>query len=334
MMFKVAGIGVTFIFLTVSVLFVILIAPLAVGTRDSASTLCAAMLGIPPSEGVSVMALSGPDAEIVAALRITNSALSTGEDAYRFVTSLNTVTNWRHLPPAEVAAWSVDPATMPLPNGAVIDAPWPAPAVEPNPDIPENIAASVYESACATVLHRADHRAKTTTSSQVSATTTVTTTTYPGETSANPLAPITTSPAAAVADPQRVPLVAAVSALIGTQVTEYQLWQAISPRADRDAKEMLFEELANSRPVSPPQPGDLACYDFTTSGPSRCALVIAPTATGLPQIAATDSAGALVAQVVPTNVTYIRPGGYGAPELLPTPAPTPLPDEVSAGGVQ
>lgn len=328
MMFKVAGVGVTIIFLTISVLFVTLIAPLAVGTRDGASTLCAAMLGVPPSSGVSVTSLSGPDAEIVAAQRIDNSALPTGEDAYRFVTSLNTVTNWRQLPAVELAAWSMNPEAVPLPNGAVLDAPWPAPTVEPHPDVPDSVVPSVYEAACATVLHRADQRATVTASSQTGTTTSVTA----SATGGGMLASSTSLAPPVAADPQRAPLVAAVTGLIGTQVAEMELWQAISPHPELDAKQMLFEQLARSRPISPPQPGDLACYDFTVSGPARCALVIAPTATGLPQIAATDNAGILTAQVVPLNVTYIRPGGFGAPELLPRPASTPVSIEVSAGG--
>lgn len=327
MIYKLAGIGVAIIFITISVLFVVIISPLAVSTRQGASTLCAAMLGMPPAAGVSVTALSGNDAEILAMQRTTNSALPTGEDAYRFVTSLNGIVNWRHLPAAEVAAWSMDPASMPLPEGAVLDVPWPAPAVDPDPEIPAEITPSVYEAACATVLHRADQRAKAITSSQISSTTPVGTTSI-ATTSVDVFTPTTmTAAPTTVADPQRAPLVAAVMGLIGTHVTEHELWQAISPRPDLDPKQMMFEQLAASRPVTPPQPGDVACYDFTLSGPTHCALVISPTATGLPQIATPDSAGTLVAQVVPMNVTYLRPEGFGVPELLPQPAPAAAPDQ-------
>lgn len=197
----------------------------------------------------------------------------TGDSAYRFVTTVNTITNWRTLPADQVLDWATNPAA-PLPGGAQLDLPWPPPAVaeQSNPD--SESSRSLYKQACATVLRRADELTTT--------------------------RPKATSPT----DDGRAAAVEEVTHKLGTPISEAQLWAVISPTPHLDAKRTLFAQLASAAPIAEPTPGDLVCYDFTTSGPARCSLVIQ--AGAAPAIAALNAQDTLVAQPMPANSVIIE----------------------------
>jgi hypothetical protein len=272
------------------VLVVAIIGSCVVQNRRTGAQLCAAMLGAAPQDDATVESLSGPAAAALAAGRQL-----TGEDAYRFVVTLNTITNWRQLPADQILDWITDPSPARLPAAAQLDSPWPTSKFDTDQAGTQPARWSSYGQACAMVLHRADARTSTPTSTPAQ------------PTSVTAAAPPTVATTAAPdgAQPDRTAVVAAVTGRLGAVTPEPALWEVICPTPQLDAKRTLFEQLARTSPVLSAAPGDLACYDFTTSGPARCPLVIAAAPT--PAIATLNTDGILVAEPIPANSTIIKP---------------------------
>ena len=109
------------------VVVVVITGPSVAQMHQTGAQMCTAMLGIPQAISQPVASLSGGDAQNLAPGGLT------GQDAYRFVVTLNTITNWRRLPVAQVSQWISDPSPARLPKGAEVDTPWPAPQVERRP---------------------------------------------------------------------------------------------------------------------------------------------------------------------------------------------------------
>lgn len=278
-------------------LVVIILGPQGAESRRSSVAACTHMLGAAPGPDETVLSLGGPEANFVASQNPVSVGL-TGGQAYRFVSTLNTIINWRVLPPAEVAAWVVDPDQVSAPVGAQFESSWPAPPL--SDDQSQQLAAAVdspsatsrtvaaFEAACAVVLRRIDVAAGVASSMP--------------STPAGPVLPDTV----AVVSPRRAAIVDAVTARVGTVVTDSELWQLISPTPDLDPRQTLFSALA-ARPdamVAVALPGDLACYDFTTTGPARCGLV---TTTEPSSMTVIGSDGMLAISPIPSNSTIFRP---------------------------
>lgn len=272
-------------------LVVLITSPQTVGTKQAAMGVCIGMLGTPPSPDSTIAGLSGPAADLVAQQRYQSTPAPIGAPAYLFVTTLNAVSNWRQLPITELASWLADPQASALPAGALLEQPWQEPEFTS-----EQYAglqkASVYERACAVMLRRID------TYASVAGTATATTTRPPLE----PVLPTSTL----TPSPNQNALVQVVTNKLGSPMTDGELWQLISPAPELDAKRMAFEQIAaNPGPVIHAKPGDLACYDFTTSGPAHCSLIVTASATS--EIAVIGADGKLTMQPIPFNSTIIRP---------------------------
>lgn len=278
-------------------LVVIILGPQGAESRRSSVAACTHMLGAAPGPDETVLSLGGPEADFVAGHNPASVGL-TGAQAYRFVSTLNTVTNWRALPPAEVAAWVVDPDHVSAPVGAQFESPWPAPELTDDQnrqlaaalDSPSaaSRAVAAFESACAVVLRRIDVAAEVASSMP--------------STPAGPALPDTV----AAISPRRAAIVDAVTARVGTVVTDAEVWQLISPTPDLDPRQTLFSALA-TRPdvmVAVALPGDLACYDFTTTGPARCGVITTAQPSGMTVI---GSDGMLAIGPIPSNSTIFRP---------------------------
>lgn len=257
--------------------------------RHTAATLCTAMLGEPPTPTTTVADLGGPAAAAVAEHLQPAIGPLTGMRAYRFVSTLNTITNWHQLAPEQLALWAGDPHNNPAPAGAHYqDDPWPSTRPDASEEEktlgaePPEGEVSLYESACSHLLVR---------------------------TEATPSSAAAASGAAELIHDRRSrrELVGRITARMGTTLSESALWQLVSLTPERDATRTLFDQLM-AHPhalTSTPQAGDLACYDFTTAGPAHCALLLsADPAT----IAALNPAGVLIAAPIPANHTSIAVG--------------------------
>lgn len=278
-------------------LVVMITGPQGAESRRSSVQACTHMLGAPPGPEETVLSLGGPEADFVAGRNPASVGL-TGGEAYRFVSTLNTITNWRALPPAEVAAWASAPGQLNPPAGAEFEPPWPAP--ELTEDQNEQLAAAVdsasatsttveaFEAACAVVLRRIDVAAEA----------------AAGMTS-TPAGPTLPDTVAAVSQ-RRAAIVNAVTARVGTVVSDSELWQLISPTPELDPRQTLLNALA-TRPdamVAVALPGDLACYDFTTTGPARCGVITSAQPSSVTMIGAD---GMLTIGAIPSNSTIFRP---------------------------
>lgn len=278
-------------------LVVVLMSPQVAHSRQAGSAACVAMLGHPPTPESTVAGLGGREAETVAVQTYPpGTLLPTGESAYEFVTTLNTITNWRALPPQAVAAWVTNPAQVPAPPGAVIEQHWSAPDFTPDQrEVLARHTPSSYDKACAVMLRRIEEQTATTTATQ------------PPPSSASPSAALAT-------DGQRTQILARITARIGTTITEADLWQLVSPTPQLDARRTAFSQLT-AHPgaiTDDPRPGDVLCYDFTTWGPTHCALITA--AASPTQIAVIAADGKLAVAIAPDNNTTIHPVSTSAPD--------------------
>lgn len=255
---------------------VVMVGPATATLTHTGQRICTAMLGNPPDATATVATLQDAQAQSLAPAGLS------GQNAYRFVATLNTVINWRHLAAAQVAAWAADPSATSLPEGAQLDTPWPAPSeTTPPTTIPR--PASLYEEACAAILRRADTHV---------ANPPHTTTRTP-----NPNVPNTSSS-------QPSAIVAEVTRQLGTPMSSEALWQWISATPHLDPKRTLFEQLTRTAPVPAPRAGNLACYDFTLSGPAHCALIL--TSEPQPSMATIAADGVLAATPLPANCTIVE----------------------------
>jgi hypothetical protein len=267
-------------------LVVLLIGPQVTQSRQAGSAVCVAMLGYPPTPEVTVARLSGPYAESIAEQAHPGTPLPVGESAYKFVTTLNTVTNWRTLVPQAVAAWAANPAKIPAPAGAIPEQPWSAAEfTEDQRELLAQNTPSAYDKACAVLLRRIEAETASATSASSQGST-------------------------AVADAQRTRIVELINARIGGTTTDYELWQLVSPTPQLDARRTALAQLtANPGPLTDAAPGDLLCYDFTTWGPTHCALIT--TAAPHTQIAVIAADGTLTTTTAPDNSTIIHPTSTG-----------------------
>lgn len=256
-------------FLLVPLAFVALIGGPQAATESSAiATACALELGMAPQPDSTVDQLGGQDAAAVAAA-LTQETTATpvataapattaaavpaetvatalvGDRAYEFVTTLNSIDNWRTLPVDAVARWAVDPAHVAQPAGAV---PLPdlVPAAEPTTTPTSTTAmftgeqpTTVYGRGCAAVVARA-----------------TTATVHPaGDHSGGTVAPD----------------LAALDALAGTPHTNLELLRAVNPSAVQDDPRQFYLDY---RPQVTAETGDIVVYDYTVGGPAHFGIAL------------------------------------------------------------
>lgn len=267
-MIRVLGIVIVGGFLMVPAAFVAFIGGPQAATESTAiATACALQLGMAPQPDSTVGQLGGPDAAMVAAA-LTQEATATpvataapattasavpaetvaatlvGDRAYEFVTTLNSIDNWRTLPIDAVARWAVDPAHVAQPAGAV-----------PLPDLPvatpvttapttttmrsDQQPTSVYGRGCASVVARA----------------TVATVHPAGDRSGSTVEPD----------------LAALNALAGTARTNMELLRAVNPSAVQDDPRQFYLDY---RPQESVEVGNIVVYDFTVGGPAHFGIAI------------------------------------------------------------
>jgi hypothetical protein len=266
-------IGAAFAVIAIPAAIVLLVvSPPLDALRANSASLCEAMLGPAPQPRSTLADLAGP--ETVSLAGPAGRPALTGDDAYRFVTTVNRIVNWRDLDPAAMAVWAANPDSAPPPAGAITQPPWPAPPLPE--DSAETLAAAgdigPYGRACATVLARVDASPK------------------PASNQPPPAEP-------------RTPLAETVNARIGTPSSAGELWQAVNPQPGSDARTMLLDTLVKNPAsrVYAPGPGDFVCYDFTVDGPTHCALVL-PDST-----MATAAAGTVTTAPIARVATFVRP---------------------------
>jgi hypothetical protein len=259
-------------------------------------TACRVALGMAPQPTSTVAELGGQDAAAVAATLtppagsnavgaeqqtpqppvLDESALLRGERAYDFVTSLNTLDNWRALPADTLARWAIDPPSQPLPAGASLLPGLPADQINAVPA--DGQPASAYARGCATVISRA-------TRVHVDA---------PGTDNKPP-------PTQVGAD-----ALAHLAALAGDPVTNLELLRVVDPSAVQDDPRQFY---MNYQPTSHVSAGEIVVYDFSIAGPAHFGIALDDQ-----QMVSTGSFTAGVAEIrpIPTNVgamsaTPLRP---------------------------
>jgi cell wall-associated NlpC family hydrolase len=254
-------IGVAALVLLAPVGFVVMLAgPQAATESAGVATACRLVLGVAPQPDSTVEQLGGPDAVMVAAAltepAATQPASDTaapettvaavpadtvatlvGERAYAFVTTLNTLDNWRSLPVDTLARWAIDPPNVAPPAGAV-----------PLPDLPveqtsalqvDEQPATAYARGCAAVIGRATQ--------------------------------IKVDPAGAQPGPAIVVDSAALAQMAGTNMANIDLLRAVNPGAAEDDPRQFY---LNYRPVPAAAAGDIVVYDFTIAGPAHFGIAL------------------------------------------------------------
>lgn len=239
-------------------LFVVLLAgPQAATESAGVATSCRLVLGMAPTPSTTVRELGGADAELVAAAlsqlgagqddptiptpplapAATVAAALQGERAYAFVTSLNTIDNWRLLPLDTLSRWAVDPPHAPLPEGARLLPELPAEQVDAV--MVDEQPNSAYLRSCAAVISRATQ--------------------------------LDVEPAGAEPGAGSPPDIRQIAALAGTQTTNLDLLHRVDPGARQEDPRQFY---LNYRPVPTPAPGDIVVCDFTTAGPAHFGIAL------------------------------------------------------------
>lgn len=254
-------IGVAAAVLLAPVAIVVLLAgPQAATESAGIATACRLALGVAPQPDSTVEQLGGPDAVLVAAAltepattqpasdvgapqttvaAVPAEAMATlvGERAYAFVTTLNTLDNWRSLPVDTLARWAIDPPNVAPPAGAV---PLPELPVEQTSALQvHEQPASAYARGCAAVIGRATA--------------------------------IKVQPAGAQPGPPIVADGAALAQLAGTTMSNLDLLRSVNPGAAEDDPRQFY---LNYRPVPDAQVGDVVVYDFTIGGPAHFGIAV------------------------------------------------------------
>lgn len=225
----------------------------AVGVANA----CHLMLGMAPEQTTTVEELGGPAAAAVAAALTrphvdpddpdvtvapvadpeTVAAVLQGERAYAFVTTLNTLDNWRELPIDPLARWAADPMSEPLPPGA-----------QPLPELPaEQIDAvtvsyqeqTIYGRSCAAVISRATR--------------------------------LDVDPSETHSITRSVVDVARLLDWTGRTTSNQELLGHIDPDADQTDPRQFY---LNYRTVARARAGDIVVYDFTTAGPAHFGIAV------------------------------------------------------------
>lgn len=235
--------------------------PQAVTEANVIATACQLELGMPPQPESTVGQLGGADAAAVAAA-LTQAAATApvsdtsaptttaspvpaqavaaalvGDRAYEFVTTLNSLDNWRTLPVAAVARWALDPAHVAPPAGAVTLPVLPADQTLVMQT--EEQPATAYARGCAAVVARATAA--------------------------------TVHPAGDANGHAIHPDVAALRALAGAPHSNLDLLRAVNPTAVQDDPRQFYLDY---RPQEVIEPGDVVVYDYTIGGPAHFGIAL------------------------------------------------------------
>lgn len=255
-------IGALTVFLLIPFGFVALIGgPQAVTEANGIATACQLELGMAPQPASTVGQLGGTDAAAVAAaltqaadtapVSDTSAPTTTaspvpaqdvatglvGDRAYEFVTTLNSLDNWRTLPMAAVARWALDPAHVAPPTGAV---PLPVlPAEQTTAMQTDEQPTTAYARGCAAVVARATAS--------------------------------TVHPAGDVNGHAIRPDVVALRAMAGAPQTNLDLLRAVNPTAAQDDPRQFYLDY---RPQEVIEPGDVVVYDYTIGGPAHFGIAL------------------------------------------------------------
>ncbi|MCT7372113.1 hypothetical protein [Mycolicibacterium llatzerense] len=250
-------------FLLVPLGFVAFIGGPQAATESTAiGTACALELGAAPLPHSTVAELGGTDAAMVAAA-LTQETTATpvataapattvaavpaetvvsalvGDRAYEFVTTLNSIDNWRTLPVDAVARWALDPAHVAQPAGAAPLPELPAAQTTAMHTDEQQQPTTAYARGCAAVVARA----------------TASTVHPAGDRNGNAVAP----------DP------AALAALAGTSHTNLELLRAVNPLAVQDDPRQFYLDY---RPQASIEAGNIVVYDYTVGGPAHFGIAI------------------------------------------------------------
>ncbi|MGD9622188.1 MAG: hypothetical protein AB7G47_19370 [Mycolicibacterium sp.] len=227
--------------------------PQAANEYTNVSAACQMVLGMAPQPDSTVGQLGGAEAAAVAATLTQPSAadLGTGptttipalpvdellgERAYAFVTSLNTLDNWRTLPAEQVARWAIDPPNTAPPSGAVPLAALPE--AQTSAVLVDDQPATAYQRGCAAVIGRA---------------------------TAIDVTPAGAHPGQPAPDP------AVLAQTVGQVMSNVELLRTVNPGADKDDPRQFYLDY---RPATAPAPGDIVVYDFTMAGPAHFGIAL------------------------------------------------------------
>ncbi|GAT07649.1 hypothetical protein H7I77_25155 [Mycolicibacterium novocastrense] len=255
-MIKVLAIAVAAVFLIPATFMAFLGGPQAATDVTNIVAACRTVLGVAPQPESTVAEFGGADAELVAAAPITTTTTTAGAEdptvettttapppppllgaqAYDFVTSLNTIDNWRTLPVDELNRWARNPPVSPLPVGAHTLPPLPADQTNAAPA--QYQPSGNYARACAAVVSRA-------------------TKTEPS------------TPAIDAAPARRVP--ANLAGLEGAVTDALGLLRAVDPDATQADPRQFYLDYW---PITQIRPGDIVLYDFTTAGAAHFGVAV------------------------------------------------------------
>ncbi|SKZ02915.1 Uncharacterised protein [Mycobacteroides abscessus subsp. bolletii] len=242
-------------------------------TAKTAASACSTALGVPTEPGTTVTELAGPQAAAILDPRLTGPAAATT------LATLYQVANWRDVDPTALARWARQPATEPLPPGAIAST---------VPDSPVTQTDS-YETRCNATLSQLTNRQM-------------------DNAIAEPL--LTTSP---TPESERAATIA--ESLIGQQSTGAAFIEHIAsavypdePIIGTPQPSALIWRGTRVAPAALAR-GDLIFFDYNRSGPTQVAVALNSTlvaaTTGLD--APANPAGAVVTGHAPAqNVTIIR----------------------------
>lgn len=248
--------------LAVPVLFVVFLASPQASTEVHAiATACQSQLGAAPQHDTTVEQLGGHDAVIVAAALtraaptaaagdtaaptstaapIPGAAVAAaliGEKAYEFVTTLDTLDNWRSLPIETLARWAADPSEVAPPPGAVQLPELPADQTTALKS--DGQPATAYARACAALVARATAA--------------------------------TVHPAGDATGSGVEPNLAALAAMVGTSHSNLDLLRVVNPAAVQADPRLFYLDY---RPDMLPSAGDIVVYDYTTAGPAHFGIAV------------------------------------------------------------
>ncbi|MGV9797335.1 hypothetical protein ACWDTP_04650 [Mycobacterium sp. NPDC003449] len=232
---------------------VFLVGPQSVNDLNNMVAACRTVLGMPPRPDTTVAEIGGADADEVATTPLTTTSGGDAEDpsatpttlvepvpelrgftAYDFVSSLNTIDNWRELPAEELLRWALNPPASPLPPGAQVLPTLPETLTMADPV--ESAPQDSYSRACAAVVSRA-----------------------------------TKSEPPNGENRTVRPTPDALAATEGTTTDALGLLRVSDPAAAQSDPRQFYLQYW---PVTEVKPGDIVLYDFTTAGPAHFGLAL------------------------------------------------------------
>lgn len=230
--------------------------PQSANEYSNVAAICQIVMGMAPRSDSTVGQLGGSDAAAVAATLTEPRGTDTGEQgssapaaphaapvdelvgerAYAFVTSLNTLDNWRDLPADQVARWALDPPAGDAPAGAVQLAALPE--TQTSAVLADEQPVTAYQRGCAATIGRATAIDVTPTGAQ------------PG---------------------QPAPDATVLARAEGHMMSNLQLLHTINPGADKDDPRQFYLDY---RPSAALRSGDIVVYDFTLAGPAHFGIAL------------------------------------------------------------